>query len=230
MFWQPIRIGNRLSQELRRQRALMSPPVPVPAATGGGGNEAVAATTFVSETTPDKVLKKSRVATTEPDASPISEEEDSTPVPTPKKSLDDSFKAASSLGQTGTTPDHLASLQLDNSNLQSANSQLHETLAGLQEELDKAKQALQNKQNKPSAPVVPGNPPPQVTTPVPNGSDDAGLGFLGEVDLSTVGDDAARKRLERLCKRRASGKLAPKFINDLSHCFEEVVCGTIHVI
>ena len=238
MFWQSIRIRNRLSQDLRRQRALLSPPVS--ALPGGGVNESVAAISAVSETTPDKALKKIRVAgqgvpevvadipdyTPEiPDYTPeIPEAEE---FPTPKKKLEESFREATVLGQTGDTPDHVVALQVDNSNLQCANTELHERVADLQDELKKAIEALQKKSSGPvEPPVEPKNPQPPVPPQNPDGSD-GGLEALGETH---VGDDAARKRLERLCKRKANGKLVPKFINDLSQCFEEGLCSTIHVI
>ena len=231
MFWQPIRIRNRLSQELRRQRALLSPPVST--VPGGRVNESVAATSQVSETTPDKAVKKIRVA-----GQGVPEVEADTPnytpeipeveeYPTPKKKLEESFRAASVLGQTGATPDHVVALQVDNSNLQCANNELHDRVADLQEELKKAREALQKKSSGPvEPPVEPKNPQPPVPPQTPNGSD-GGLEALGETH---VGDDAARKRLERLCRRKANGKLVPKFINDLSQCFEEGLRGTIHVI
>ena len=192
----------------------MSPNETVPPSTG---ERTVAVGVTFSKTTPDKAVKKSKVGSSpttpppyQPDNSPGSSQD-----PTPKN-LDGAFEEVAkpegpAMGQTGSTPDQFLSLQVDNSNLQFVNNSLQEQIENMRKEIAALKTNTVGKgpetlENQPCLPEpVPKQMPVANTPPNPtNPNNGDALGEPGD-----VGDDAARKRLERICKRRASGKLGP---------------------
>jgi hypothetical protein len=181
----PIYIVSFSLQELMRQRAMLSP---VPAGGGltkenPGGASSAAYPTQHSTTTPGKTLKKSRVEISKSNSTAQITFDETIPgdISPPGSPL---APRALDLGQTGDSPDEIEVLREEYHKVVNRNADLEVQVKMLQDELTQMK----------------------ISAPGCNDTENnEGTGEQGNPEVP-ASEEAARKRLQRICTPKADGK------------------------
>lgn len=173
-------------QELKKKReqldssgpalAARKSPPPVPPVAPVDSVESVGVATDVSLTTPDKALKKSRVEVEAPAPRRLYDTQDY--YPSPEQPCDAAIGGTPYLGQTGESPDEVEELRKMNKQLLSEKAKLEMQVADLTEEIQRM--SLDQPRD---------DTPDQIPEPAVPAT-----------------DDAARKRLQRICSPSSTGK------------------------